>query len=341
MGKLAILLILCVSVLMAQYIPPGGGGGALPVGASNCVVASPANGSSGTVACRAAVSADLPSSISIPGSVTSGSAGGTTGAVDLSGLTSGKVTLSVLDTAGTWTMKLPNTAGTNSYVLTTDGSGNTSWAAQTGSGGTSIGAAVGSGTSGSALYVDVSGNLAQSNANLKFDATNKNLHVGATGDGATIGNILGQTGFGGLWVGGAVGTPSDTNYAVLDATGGGTVNAFNAASVVRLSVANVAQVNVTPGFVLEVLGVYTGCTHGSNGTCGMSTLSSGTVTVSTTKACTLAAAGAGGCAVKLTLQTCSSCGTLSVGTVTNGTSFVINSTNGSDASLVYWHIEQI
>ena len=59
--------------------------------------------------------------------VTVGTAGGTTGAMLLNGTTSGTVTLSVADAAGTWTMKLPTSAGTNGYVLTTDGAGNTSW----------------------------------------------------------------------------------------------------------------------------------------------------------------------------------------------------------------------
>ena len=39
--------------------------------------------------------------------VTIGTAGGTTGAINLVGTTSGTVTLSVADAAGTWTMKLP------------------------------------------------------------------------------------------------------------------------------------------------------------------------------------------------------------------------------------------
>ncbi len=82
-------------------------------------------------------------------------------------------------------------------------------------------------------------------------------------------------------------------------------------------------------------------THGLNATAGVSTLSSGTVTVSTTAIAALAAAGAAGDVVELTLQSCSTCGTLSVGTVTPGTSFVINSTNVLDASNVYWEIKKL
>lgn len=95
------------------------------------------------------------------------------------------------------------------------------------------------------------------------------------------------------------------------------------------------------GSQIQALGAKKICTHGSNSTCGVSTLSSGTVTVSTTAIAALAAAGAAGDVVSLTLQTCSSCGTLSVGTVTGGTSFVINSTNGADASNVYWEIRHV
>lgn len=60
--------------------------------------------------------------------ITVGTAGGTTGAALFKGTTSGTVTLSVADVAGTWTMKLPTTAGSSSQFLQTDGSGNTSWA---------------------------------------------------------------------------------------------------------------------------------------------------------------------------------------------------------------------
>lgn len=45
-------------------------------------------------------------------------------------------------------------------------------------GSVSIGSAIGSGTSGSILYIDASGNLGQSNANLFFDYTNNRVGVG-------------------------------------------------------------------------------------------------------------------------------------------------------------------
>jgi hypothetical protein len=73
-------------------------------------------------------------SIVASGTFTSGAVAGVTGALLLKGLTSGTVTLSTADAAGTWTLKLPTTAGTNLYVLQTDGSGNTTWVAQSGGG---------------------------------------------------------------------------------------------------------------------------------------------------------------------------------------------------------------
>lgn len=70
---------------------------------------------------------------------------------------------------------------------------------------------------------------------------------------------------------------------------------------------------------------------GSAATDGTATLSSGTATVNTT-------AVAAGSKILLTYQNCTSCGTIYIGTITAGTSFVINSSNGSDASTVLWSI---
>jgi hypothetical protein len=50
------------------------------------------------------------------------------GQIQLSGATSGTVTLSVQDAAGTYTFKLPDSGGSSGQVLTTDGTGATSWA---------------------------------------------------------------------------------------------------------------------------------------------------------------------------------------------------------------------
>lgn len=64
--------------------------------------------------------------------ITLGVAATATGAAKFVGTTSGIVTLSVADAAGTWTMKLPTTAGASNQALTTDGSGNTTWTTITG-----------------------------------------------------------------------------------------------------------------------------------------------------------------------------------------------------------------
>lgn len=70
-----------------------------------------------------------------PTTVTLGAAAGATGQALFKGTTSGTVTLTVADAAGTWTMKLPTSGGTSGYVLQTDGTGITSWVAQSGGGG--------------------------------------------------------------------------------------------------------------------------------------------------------------------------------------------------------------
>ena len=53
----------------------------------------------------------------------------TTGSIVVKGKTSGAVTLTVADEAGTYTLTLPTSDGDDGQQLTTDGSGNLSWAA--------------------------------------------------------------------------------------------------------------------------------------------------------------------------------------------------------------------
>lgn len=101
-----------------------------------------------------------------------GQASALTGRLQLVGTTSGTVTFSVNNAAGTWTFKLPDTAGTSGQVLQTDGSGNTSWATASGGIGGSIAdtqVAVGSGT-----------DTIAGDAGFTYDAASKSLFIGAS-----------------------------------------------------------------------------------------------------------------------------------------------------------------
>ncbi len=73
------------------------------------------------------ITIDSSRNVAVTGTITSGTASGTTGALILKGATSGTFTMSVNDAAGTWTAKWPSTAGTSGFSLTTDGSGNLAW----------------------------------------------------------------------------------------------------------------------------------------------------------------------------------------------------------------------
>jgi hypothetical protein len=66
-----------------------------------------------------------------------------TGTLGFDGITSGKVTVTVNDVAGTWIMKLPTSAGSSGQFLQTDGAGITTWATPAGGGGAGV---TGSGT---------------------------------------------------------------------------------------------------------------------------------------------------------------------------------------------------
>ena len=72
-------------------------------------------------------------------------------------------------------------------------------------------------------------------------------------------------------------------------------------------------------------------TTGSNKSAGTTTLSSGTVTVNTT-------AVSANSIIFVTGQGCTNCGTYYISAKTAGTSFVITSSNASDASTVAWWI---
>jgi hypothetical protein len=190
-------------------------------------------------------------------------------------------------------------------------------------------------------------------------ASNANLSLTQTGGGTSY-QLFANGGYAGFYaIGGNIPFAILQGEAIL--AGSGTAIGFSSTAQANSGFGDTALARVSAGVMelgtsgsspnalgtlqatnfVAMLGGLFETTHGSNATAGVSTLSSGTVTVSTTAIAALAAAGAAGDVVQLTLQSCSTCGTLSVGTVTPGTSFVINSTNVLDASNVYWEIKKL
>lgn len=173
-----------------------------------------------------------------------------------------------------------------------------------------------------------------------------------TGNTATAKNFLTQTGDGTISAAPAWGTISASDVPTLNQNTTGTaanITATSNSTLTTLSALSLpySQVTGTPSTSTTVNG--TTCTLGSSCTItaasssiGYATLSSGTVTVSNTAACTPSAT----CVYKLTncgINSSAAIGTLSVGTVVAGTSFVINSETALaalavDNSKVCWQI---
>ena len=144
-----------------------------------------------------------PGSVVATTTMTTGAASGTTGAVLFKGTTSGTVTLSVADAAGTYTLKLPTTDGNAGEFLQTDGSGNTTWAVA-GSGGLTVGTTtITSGTNGRILY-DNSGVLGEATVTGTLGSVVLSTAPTLTGP-VTISEAVGS---GGLTITGATQTTS-------------------------------------------------------------------------------------------------------------------------------------
>lgn len=185
-----------------------------------------------------------------------GTAGGTTGAINFKGTTSGTVTLSVVDAAGTWTMKLPTSAGSSGNFLSTDGSGNTSWsagaAAKFGGTGADGALSISSGTTTldatttailvknySSISITSTAKLAFSNPNangtsiiLKSQGgvtltSSTNPNIDTRGMGGALGANGGASGFatvGGSGGGGGAGSATAGNAGGASITGNSTVS---------------------------------------------------------------------------------------------------------------------
>lgn len=189
-------------------------------------------------------SASILASMSSAGVLTLGLASTQTGQLKLKGTTSGTITLSTADAAGTWTMKLPTTAGTNLYVLQTDGSGNTSWVAQSGGGLTVNSTTISGGAAGQLLY-DNGGTLEECTTT-----------VNSAGLIIKYNNIA-TAGWGvpGIYASGRATAQTATNSSISTYTVGGSDGSFLVS----------ANVNVTTGSIATMAGtiVYTDETNTS------------------------------------------------------------------------------
>ena len=126
--------------------------------------------------------------------ITLGKASSATGTALFKGTTSGTVTLSVADAAGTHTIKLPTTDGSNGQFLKTNGSGQWSWADT----GLTVGTtAIASGTSTRVLY-DNAGVLGEYSV----------IPVSLGGTNATSASITAFNNITGYTASGATGTTS-------------------------------------------------------------------------------------------------------------------------------------
>lgn len=169
------------------------------------------------------------------------------------------------------------------------------------------------------------------NAALYINSGDIILNTGNIGIGTqTVGNI-------------GIGTTMATNGIVLMQGANLGIGTWVPTSSLSVMVGNIGIGTIRPGAALDIngnirlntAGNSISIKTGSNACKGQSTLSGGTVTVSTT--CTPSTA-EGIFLTDATTGSLVNIGTPTVGTITGGTSFVINSSNALDASNVNWVI---
>jgi hypothetical protein len=112
-------------------------------------------------------------------------------------------------------------------------------------------------------------------------------------------------------------------------SGANTTNNLVGATGFGSTTAPTDKVEITGNLALLTAGNKIKVATGSNASAGTGTFASGTVTINTT-------AVTASSLIFIQYTSCSNCGTTSIGTVTAATSFVVNSSNGSDGSTFNW-----
>jgi len=183
-------------------------------------------------------------------------------------------------------------------------------------------------TSGSAnsIFGSGAGAALTSGSNNTFTGVSSGSLITTGGSNVISGSFTGNSG--GLDI------RTLSNRVVLS-DGAGNIRAYHNATnwligTVTDGSTGILQLNGSLG--LNTAGSKLNIATGTNASVGTGTLSSGTATINTT-------AVTASSIIQVQLTSCSSCGTLYIGTVTAGTSFVVTSTNGADASTFnYWII---
>jgi len=132
----------------------------------------------------------------------------------------------------------------------------------------------------------------------------------------------------------AVDIRTSSNRMILS-DGAGNIRAYHNATnwlIGTVTDGSTGLVQISGSLGLNTAGNKINIATGTNGSVGTGTLSGGAATISTT-------AVTANSIIQVQLTSCSTCGALYIGTVTAGTSFVVNSTNVLDASTFnYWII---